>query len=64
MFIGRKYELEKLNQMYKCEVCGNISEMVHTGAGELVCCGQNMQVMTANTEDAADFNLSFTKIRN
>ena len=27
---------EKL-QVYKCEVCGNIVEMVHEGKGELVC---------------------------
>ena len=30
---------EKL-QVYKCEVCGNIVEMVHEGKGELVCCGK------------------------
>jgi len=24
-------------QVYKCEVCGNIVEMVHEGKGELVC---------------------------
>jgi len=25
-------------QVYKCEVCGNIVEVVHNGVGELVCC--------------------------
>jgi len=34
---------EKL-QIYKCEVCGNIVEMLHAGAGELVCCGQPMKL--------------------
>ena len=43
---------EKL-QVYKCEVCGNIVEMLHEGAGELVCCGQPMKVFVANTVDAA-----------
>ncbi len=44
--------VEKL-QVYKCEVCGNIVEVVHGGAGELVCCGQAMKLLTENTVDAA-----------
>jgi superoxide reductase len=43
----------KLKQVYKCEVCGNIVEVLHTGAGELVCCGQPMKLKEANTVDAA-----------
>jgi superoxide reductase len=43
---------EKL-QVYKCEVCGNIVEVVHAGKGQLVCCGQPMKLMTENTVDAA-----------
>lgn len=39
-------------QVYKCMVCGNIVEVLHTGAGKLVCCGQNMNLFTENTEDA------------
>ncbi len=45
--------MTELLQIYKCEVCGNIVEMVHTGAGELVCCGQPMKLFTENTVDAA-----------
>lgn len=41
------------NQVYKCPLCGNIVEVLHTGAGELVCCGQPMDLMVANTVDAA-----------
>jgi superoxide reductase len=40
-------------QVYKCEVCGNIVEVLHEGAGELVCCGQPMKLLVANTVDAA-----------
>jgi len=40
-------------QIYKCEVCGNIVEMVHDGAGELVCCEQPMKLYEENTVDAA-----------
>ena len=43
---------EKL-QIYKCEVCGNIVEMLHAGAGQMVCCGQPMKLYKENTMDAA-----------
>jgi len=42
-----------LNQIYKCEVCGNIVEVVQAGQGELVCCGQPMKLIEENTVDAA-----------
>ncbi len=40
-------------QIYKCEVCGNIAEMVHAGAGQMVCCGQPMKLYQENKVDAA-----------
>ncbi len=40
-------------QVYKCEVCGNIVEVVGAGAGELVCCGQPMTLQEEKTRDAA-----------
>jgi superoxide reductase len=40
-------------QVYKCEVCGNIVEVLHEGVGELVCCGQPMKLFVANTVDAS-----------
>jgi superoxide reductase len=43
---------EKL-EIYKCEVCGNIVEVLHSGKGELVCCGQPMKLLKENTTDAA-----------
>ncbi len=39
--------------IYKCEICGNIVEVLHSGAGELVCCGEKMKLFTENTVDAA-----------
>lgn len=39
--------------IYKCEVCGNIVEMLHEGAGQLVCCGAPMKLFMENTVDAA-----------
>ena len=43
---------EKL-EVYKCNVCGNIVEVLHGGQGELVCCGQAMVKLVENTVDAA-----------
>jgi superoxide reductase len=40
-------------EVYKCEACGNIIEVLHGGAGELVCCGQPMVHQVENTVDAA-----------
>lgn len=40
-------------QVYKCEVCGNMVEVIHGGVGQLVCCGQPMKLNVENTVDAA-----------
>lgn len=39
--------------VYKCDICGNIIEVVHPGAPALVCCQQPMKEMVENTVDAA-----------
>jgi len=41
---------EKL-QVYKCEICGNIVEVLHEGQGELVCCGQPMKLFEAKSKE-------------
>jgi superoxide reductase len=38
-------------EVYKCNVCGNMVEVVHGGEGDLVCCGEPMQKLTAKTAD-------------
>jgi superoxide reductase len=45
--------MTELMQIYKCEVCGNIVEILHAGAGELVCCGEPMKLFKENTTDGA-----------
>jgi superoxide reductase len=45
--------MTELLQVYRCEVCGNIVEVLHTGVGQLVCCDQPMVLLTENTTDAA-----------
>ena len=40
-------------EVYKCEVCGNMVEVIHASGGQLVCCGQPMKNLVENTTDAA-----------
>lgn len=39
--------------IFKCEMCGNIVEVFHEGAGELVCCGQPMIYLEEKTADSS-----------
>ncbi|MEO0070022.1 MAG: desulfoferrodoxin [candidate division WOR-3 bacterium] len=43
--------MTKRLEIYKCEICGNIVEVIHPGAGQLVCCGQPMKLMEEKTAD-------------
>ena len=40
-------------QVYRCNVCGNIVEVLKAGGGELVCCGEPMELLQEKTADAA-----------
>ncbi len=37
--------------IYKCEVCGNVVELIFNGGGRLVCCGQDMVKLIPNQEE-------------
>lgn len=43
--------MTKLKQIYKCNICGNVVEVLHAGVGQLVCCGQPMELLIEKTED-------------
>ena len=43
--------MTKQNEIYKCNICVNIVEVLHIGVGELVCCGQPMELLKEKTED-------------
>lgn len=45
--------MTKLNQIYKCEICGSIIEITHAGDGELVCCDKPMILQKENIVDAS-----------
>ncbi len=38
-------------QVYRCEICGNIVEVLHDGVGELVCCGKQMSFQEEKIDD-------------
>jgi superoxide reductase len=48
-----KKQMTQLNQIYKCEICGNIVEILHAGAGELVCCEKAMNIQSENFVEAS-----------
>ncbi|MGB9937142.1 MAG: desulfoferrodoxin [Methanobacterium sp.] len=37
-------------QVYRCNICGNIVEVIHIGTGKLVCCDNQMQLLEEKTE--------------
>ena len=42
--------MEKLD-FYRCNICGNIVQVLNNGAGELVCCGKPMTKMEPQLEE-------------
>lgn len=40
-------------KFFRCNVCGNLVGLILEGGGELVCCGQPMELLAANTTDAS-----------
>ncbi|RLJ00953.1 MAG: desulfoferrodoxin [Candidatus Aenigmatarchaeota archaeon] len=44
--------MTNINEIYKCEICGNITSVIESGIGELVCCGQAIKLFEENTLDA------------
>ncbi len=42
--------MTNLKQIYKCSICGNVVEVLHSGAGSLVCCEQEMNLQEEHVE--------------
>ena len=38
-------------EIFKCEVCGNVVDLLFNGGGTLVCCGQDMTKMIVNQDE-------------
>ena len=45
--------MTKQLEIYKCEHCGNIVEVVHRSGAHLICCGVKMVLLEEKTADAA-----------
>jgi len=43
--------MTKRYQVYKCDICGNIVEVLHRGEGQLVCCNKPMMLLEEKTEE-------------
>ncbi|MCD6444932.1 desulfoferrodoxin FeS4 iron-binding domain-containing protein, partial [Candidatus Bathyarchaeota archaeon] len=43
--------MTKRSQIYKCNICGNIVEVLNPGAGTLVCYGKPMELLIEKTKD-------------
>ena len=43
--------MTKKFEIYKCNICGNIVEILGEGQGELVCCGENMELLNEKTQE-------------
>lgn len=46
--------MTELKQVYKCSICGNIVEVLHAGIGELVCCGEPMELLKEKTDETGN----------
>jgi superoxide reductase len=44
--------LADLNQIFKCAECGDLLEVIVAGTGKAMCCGEDMGLLQAKTEDA------------
>jgi superoxide reductase len=36
--------MTKVGEKYRCNICGNVVEVINAGGGTLVCCGKEMQL--------------------
>ena len=42
------------NEIYKCNICGNVVEVLTVGGGELVCCGKPMELMKEKAHEEGE----------
>ncbi len=53
--------MTKRNETYKCNVCKNVVEMTSEGYGELVCCGEKMELLKENIPDIQNAHFAFVE---
>ena len=45
--------MEENTRFYKCPLCGKVIGMIHDPGVPTICCGREMELLVANTTDAA-----------
>jgi superoxide reductase len=43
--------MTEVDQTYRCSVCGNVVKIIEAGAGQLVCCGEPMELTEEENEE-------------
>lgn len=43
--------MDSENQIYKCSICGNIVEVLHSGKKDMICCGKPMELQKEKTAE-------------
>jgi superoxide reductase len=51
--LGGLILMTNLRELYHCSICGNVVEVVNTGASSLVCCNKEMDKLVAGSKDAS-----------
>ena len=54
--------MTEMNQIYRCAICGNIVQVLHTGTGTLVCCNQPMEALVEQTADLVVDSMDYDAI--
>lgn len=58
-FYRKEKEMPKKDDIYKCDVCGNVVLVLEGRDGDLVCCGENMRKL--NEEEMKPYNPTLSK---
>ncbi|MBR2526127.1 desulfoferrodoxin FeS4 iron-binding domain-containing protein [bacterium] len=48
--------MTEILELYKCNICGNLVEVIQNGQGELICCGKPMEQIKTNNSDMEELN--------
>lgn len=51
-FNERRRKMTQSGEVYKCEICGNVVNVMQPGVGELVCCGESMRLLSQEEAQA------------
>lgn len=52
----KEKNMTKKLELYRCNICNNLVEVLQEGVGELVCCEQPMELIQANSSEMEELN--------